>query len=298
MSLPPILMFGATGQLAQALRDRADLNRAQLIALSRDKADLQDPDAICRAVAGAPDGAIVINAAAYTAVDKAESEPDIAAAINATAPGVMAAVARERGLRFIHVSTDYVFDGTKAGAYVEDDETNPLGVYGRTKLEGEHAVAAAHPDAAIVRTSWVYSPYGANFLKTMLRVGAERDELRVVDDQVGAPTSAHDIADGLFALIKAKGASGLFHLTGSGEASWADFADAIFAHQAPFWGRRPTVTRITTADYPTPASRPQNSRMNCDRIDRVCGFRTPDWHDSMAEILTSINKISGHSRRF
>lgn len=283
-------MFGATGQVARAMLERAEGQGLDVTALGRDQADLQDPDALRAAIAAAPEGAVVLNAAAYTAVDKAESEPELAEAVNGRAPGVMAEAARDRGLGFIHISTDYVFDGSKDGAYRETDATNPKGVYGVTKLQGEEAATAAHPGAVIVRTSWVYSPYGGNFLKTMLRVGAERDELRVVNDQVGAPTSAHDIADGLIALMKADRAAGAYHLTGGGEASWADFADAIFEAQEPIWGRRPAVTRITTADYPTPAARPANSRLDCTRIERDAGFRAPHWRKSMIDVLETLNR--------
>lgn len=284
-----VFMFGATGQLALAVADAAKARSITLTAMARADVDLTDTAAIKAAIASAPDNVIIINAAAYTAVDKAENDFEVATQVNTAAPAAMAEAAAARGLSFIHVSTDYVFDGTKTSAYVETDETNPKGVYGQTKLDGERAVAAAHPDAAIVRTSWVYSPFGANFLKTMLRVGADRDELRVVDDQVGAPTSAHDIADGLLALMQTDDAKGLFHLTGSGEASWADFADAIFEHQAEVWGRRPFVTRIPSSEYPTPAARPANSRLNCDRLEAVCGYRAPHWRESMAKVLDQLN---------
>lgn len=285
-----VFMFGATGQLARAMADATAACGLGLTALSRSDVDLTDAAAIRNAIARASEGAVVLNAAAYTAVDRAETEPELATQVNAEAPAVMASAAAERGLGFVHVSTDYVFDGMKASAYVETDATNPKSVYGQTKLDGELAVADAHPGAAIVRASWVYSPFGANFLKTMLRVGADRDELRVVDDQVGAPTSAHDIAEGLLALIAAEGNHGVFHLAGSGEASWADFADAIFEHQASVWGRRPTVTRIPTSEYPTPAARPANSRLNCDRLEQVCGYRAPHWRDSMAKVLDQLNR--------
>ena len=285
-----VFMFGATGQLALAMVDATAARGLGLTTLSRSNVDLTDTAAIRDAIAHAPDGSIILNAAAYTAVDKAETERELAAQVNTEAPATMAKAAAERGLGFIHVSTDYVFDGMKASAYAETDTTNPKGVYGQTKLDGEIAVADVHPGAAIVRTSWVYSPFGANFLKTMLRYGVDRDELRVVDDQVGAPTSAHDIAEGLLTLIAAGSNHGVFHLTGSGEASWADFADAIFEHQASVWGRRPTVTRIPTSEYPTPAARPANSRLNCDRFEQVCGYRAPHWRDSMARVLDQINR--------
>lgn len=293
MSQSALFMFGATGQVARAMADRAREKRFELTALARGDADLSDPAAIRAAIARAPEGAVVVNAAAYTAVDQAESEPELAKAINTIAPGVMAEAARERGLDFIHISTDYVFDGEKLAPYTEEDPTNPKGVYGRTKRDGERAVLAASEDSVILRTSWVYSPYGKNFLKTMLRVGAERDELRVVDDQVGAPTSAHDIADGILKVcgVRARGpaASGIFHLTGTGEASWADFADAIFDAQTEHWGRRPAVARIATKDYPTPAARPANSRLSCERLAREYGFRAPHWRESMTRVLSALN---------
>lgn len=289
MRAPTIFMFGKSGQVARAMTERCAEKGIVLKALGREDADLMDPAALRLPISEAPDGAVVVNAAAYTAVDQAEEDQETAYAVNETAPGVMAQGCAARGLPFIHLSTDYVFNGAKDGAYVEDDATDPLGVYGASKLAGEKAVLAAGGRFVIIRTSWVYSPFGRNFVKTMLRVGAERDELRVVDDQIGAPTSAHDIADAILAaagkLAAGVGETGIFHMTGAGEASWADFADTIFEKQAPRWGRRPVVTRILTADYPTPARRPLNSRLDCEKFERAFGYRPPDWRESLAKIL-------------
>ena len=289
MSPPPVMMFGRSGQVARAVAERAPAFGHAVTALCRDEADLTDAEALRQAINAAPPGAVILNAAAYTAVDQAESEPETAKAVNADAPGIMARAAHKRGLRFIHLSTDYVFDGEKAAPYAETDPTAPRSVYGATKKAGEDAVLDAHPGAVVVRTAWVYSPFGKNFLKTMLRVGAEREALRIVDDQIGAPTSAHDIADGLFALIAAPHASGLFHLTGAGRASWADFAEAIFERQAAIWGRRPRVERITTAQYPTPATRPANSQLDCSRLKTLTGYEAPPWRDSLAAVLDRLN---------
>jgi len=289
---PPILMFGATGQVACALRDLAPRHGLELTALSRTDADLTRPDEIEAAIAAVRPGTVVINAAAYTAVDLAETEVELATAINTTAPGVMAAACRKGSCDFIHLSTDYVFDGLSARPYLETDATNPQGVYGQSKLAGEEAVLRAHPQSVVIRTAWVYSPHGKNFVKTMLRLGAERDELGVVDDQLGGPTSAADIADGILAvytrLATDRGVPGIFHLTGSGQASWADFADAIFENQAPRWGRRPVVKRINTVDFPTPAKRPANSRLDCDHLEAIYGFRAPPWRESLARVLTQL----------
>ncbi len=285
-------MFGTTGQVAQCLRDRAGIAEHALTALSRGDVDLTDMAAIAKAISSAPSQSVVVNAAAYTAVDQAESDHLTAAAVNAKAPAVMAKTCAEYGLPFIHISTDYVFDGDKASPYDEADRTNPQSVYGQTKRDGEVAVLAALPQAVILRTAWVYSPYGKNFVKTMLRLAAERDELGVVSDQLGCPTSAHDIADGILAVVASQplqqGKGGIYHLAGSGEASWADLADAVFEISAPRTGRRPRVNRISSDAYPTPAKRPANSRLNSNRFASHFGYQAPEWRVSLSKVLEAL----------
>lgn len=281
-----ILVFGTTGQVAIELARNAPLVGADLTALGRDRADLTDP-AACAAAVEAAAVDIVINAAAYTAVDQAEAEPDIARLVNAEAPGAMARAAARRGLPFLHVSTDYVFDGASPRPWREQDPTGPLGVYGATKLEGERQIVAAGGPHVILRTAWVFSAHGRNFVKTMLRLGADRDSLSVVDDQRGGPTAAHEIAKALLAIACAfhegRGHSGIFHFAGQPACSWADFAEATFA--ASSLPRRPTVTRIPTSAYPTPARRPANSVLDCTLIRDTYGIGQPDWRTGLARVV-------------
>lgn len=284
------LILGSSGQVAQALMQSA--GEVNAIALGRPDIDLADPASVKAAItAHRPD--IVINAAAYTAVDKAESEPDAAFALNRDGPAAAAEAAHEIGAAFIHLSTDFVFDGTKAGAYLEDDATGPTGVYGQSKLEGEQAVTEAHPEAVTVRLSWVYAAHGANFAKTMLRLAETRDEIGVVHDQRGRPTAAEDIAPALWTLAKglvAKGASPhrLYHLGPQGDASWAEFAAAIMDASQAAGGPSATIKRITTADYPTPAKRPANSVLDCSRIQQDWRIALPAWQEICARVVTGI----------
>ncbi|WP_347312547.1 dTDP-4-dehydrorhamnose reductase [Defluviimonas sp. SAOS-178_SWC] len=282
------LVFGTTGQLGIELARRAPRGAA-LIALGREVADLTQPGACAALIATAtPD--IVINAAAYTAVDAAESDRETAHLANTTAPGAMARAATQAAIPFLHVSTDYVFDGTGTRPWREDDPVAPLGAYGQTKLDGERAIAAAGGPHAILRTSWVFSAHGKNFVKTMLRLGAERDTLSVVDDQRGGPTAAADIADALWTIATAfrdgRGQSGLFHFSGAPTVSWADFADAIFDRAT--LPHRPVVARIPTSAYPTPAKRPANSALDCSRIRAVYGIEQPDWRRSLSEVIREL----------
>jgi dTDP-4-dehydrorhamnose reductase len=285
-------MFGETGQLARATVGVASNSGLNLISIPRESCDLGNVEQIHSLIENAPADAIVLNAAAYTAVDKAESEPVLARAINTDAPRAMAEACAHRGLPLIHISTDYVFDGCNDVPYRESDPTNPQGVYGQTKLDGELAVLAAHPLSIILRTSWVYSPFGSNFVKTMLRVGAARDEVAVVNDQCGTPTSAWDIAQGITRVVGAIEAgtaeSGVYHLAGDGDASWADFADAVFELQRPVWNRRPEVRRILSAEYPTLAKRPANSKLCSDRFERVFGYRAPHWTVSLQRVVREL----------
>ncbi len=283
-----ILINGQHGQVSRELQKHlADLG--QLFVLGRDQLDLANPEQIRQQVrAHRPD--LIINAAAHTAVDQAESEPDLAFAINATAPGILAQEAADLGIPLIHYSTDYVFDGSKAEPYTEDDETNPLSVYGRSKLTGERAIAAAHSQHLILRTSWVYSNHGRNFLLTMQRLLQEKPELRIVADQVGAPTWAGTIANSTRALIERwqagqAGAWGTYHLTASGETSWFGFAQAIGEQLLALNKPCAILEAIPSSAYPTPATRPLNSRLDCSRLSREWQVSQPDWHTALRECL-------------
>jgi dTDP-4-dehydrorhamnose reductase len=235
----------------------------------------------------------VVNAAAYTVVDQAEDEPDVAHAVNALSAGEIARAAAGAALPVIQISTDYVFDGTKTSPYVETDATGPKGAYGASKLAGEHGVAAANARHIIMRTAWVYSPFGKNFVRTMLKLAETRDELRVVGDQQGNPTSAHDIADAVLAVtahIEAGGfdAWGVFHFAGTGDTHWAGFAEEVFRQSAALGGPSALVTPITTAEYPTKATRPANSRLDCSRSAKVFGHSAPQWPDSLARVIARL----------
>jgi len=289
-----IVVTGQAGQVVTSLLERAG-GQHEVIALGRPTLDLADLASIEPALRAArPD--VVVSAAAYTAVDKAESERAAAFAINGAGAGEVARVAHELLVPVIHISTDYVFDGTKSAPYVESDPVAPLGVYGESKLAGEQAVLAAHPGAVILRTAWVYSPFGANFVKTMLRLAESRDELGVVGDQIGNPTSALDIADAVIAVAEAlvehpsQTTRGVFHMTGSGEGSWADLAEAVFAASAAAGGPSAKVNAIGTKDYPTPAARPANSRLECGALERAYGVRLPDWRQSVTQVVARLIK--------
>lgn len=287
----PILVFGAAGQVGRTLMALAPARGINAIALTRAEVDITDAGAVRQAIAQAKPS-LVVNAAAYTAVDRAESEPDKAAAVNAEAPGILAAESTAADVPILHISTDYVFDGNKIGVYGEDDAIAPLGVYGRTKAEGEAAVRANNPRHVILRTAWVYGVYGANFLKTMLRLAAERDRLRVVGDQHGCPTATDDIAEAILAVHAAlpidATSAGTFHFAGTGRTSWHGFAEAIVAAQATLTGRRPIVEAITTAEYPTPARRPANSELDSTRFAERFGYRARPWQDRTAEIVGTL----------
>lgn len=284
-----VLVFGTSGQVARALA-RACPPDVALRQLGRAEADLADPEACAAAIMGA-DADVVINAAAYTAVDRAEAEPALADAVNGAAPAAMARAAALRGLPFLHISTDYVFDGTGAHPWSPTMPTAPLGAYGRSKLLGEAGVLAAGGRHAILRTSWVFSADGANFVKTMLRLGAERKALRVVADQVGGPTPAADIARALLQMASAFHAghatSGIHHFAGAPDISWAGFAREIF-RQA---GLAVEVADIATADYPTPARRPANSRLECASLATAFGIPRPDWRAGLAQVLQDLKEI-------
>jgi dTDP-4-dehydrorhamnose reductase len=272
-----ILLTGATGQVGWELRKTlAPLGEVR--ALDRFGLDLADvPTLVASVRALQPD--VIVNAAAYTAVDKAESERDLAFAVNATAPRVLAEEAKRIGAYLAHYSTDYVFDGEKRVPYAEDDPTGPINVYGESKLAGEVAIRASGCRHLVLRTSWVYGPRGKNFYLTMLRFARERPELRVVDDQVGAPTSSLAIARATAELLQ-RNALGLYHMTAAGETSWCGFARAILARA----GLATPVVAIGTQDYPTPARRPRNSRMDCSKLQREHGVALPPWEEQLAEV--------------
>lgn len=286
-----IVVTGREGQVVRSMVERGSSAGHEVIALGRPELDLtSDADPIVEAIGSArPD--IVVSAAAYTGVDKAEEEREIAFAVNERGAGAVARAARAAGVPLVHLSTDYVFDGSKAQPYTENDATNPSGVYGASKLAGEQAVAAEQPDSAILRTAWVFSPFGANFVKTMLRLAADRDSLGIVADQRGNPTSALDIADGVLAVAsnlvgdKDPDYRGIFHMTASGDASWAEFAEAVFEQSAKLGGPSAAVKAISTADYPTPARRPANSRLDCARLERVHGVSLPQWRESLEKVV-------------
>ena len=287
----PILVAGKTGQLARCLIDIGQKNCLPILAASCPEFDITDPEAVDRVISVVGPRAIV-NAAAYTAVDRAESEPERAFAVNRDGAARLAVASRRLGIPFIHVSSDYVFDGGKPSAYGEEDPASPLGIYGRSKLEGEWAVLDADPSALILRTSWVYSPYGANFVKTMLRLAETRDVVRVVDDQYGTPTGASDLAHAILKILgtveSGQGRAGIYHVTGIGETTWSGFASAIFAGWSVRGRRVPMVEPILTVDYPTLAKRPANSRLDCAKIERIFGIRLQRWSESLETCLDAL----------
>lgn len=302
------LVTGLDGQVVQSLIQQAANDASvEIIALGRPKIDLARPETITSAVMELiPD--LIISAAAYTAVDQAESESALAHVVNGDGPSALAATAAKLDIPIVHISTDYVFNGAKRTPYREADAVSPLGVYGASKLGGEKAVAAATDNYAILRTAWVYSPFGKNFLKTMLRVAEGRDVVNVVDDQFGNPTSALDIAGAVLAVSRSllassdPGLRGIFHMTATGEASWADFAEEIFKASAEIGGPSAAVNRIPSSDYPTPAKRPTNSRLNCGKLLDTYGVSLPQWQSStrktVAQIIQTVraNEISGDNK--
>ncbi|MTH80339.1 dTDP-4-dehydrorhamnose reductase [Paracoccus aestuariivivens] len=280
-----LLVFGRSGQVATELSRLAPEARF----IGRDAADLSDASCLAGLIASEQPTAI-INAAAHTAVDRAESEPELAHAINAEAPFVMARAAAKLSVPFLHISTDYVFDGSGERPWAETDPTGPLGVYGASKLAGERGVAHAGGQWAVLRTSWVFSAHGANFVKTMMRLGAEREELRVVADQHGGPTPAAAIASACLEMVAAMHADpakgGIYHFAGAPDTSWAGFAREIIDQV----GIPCRISEIATSDYPTPARRPGNSRLDCRAITRDFGIERPDWRTGLTKVLTELRK--------
>lgn len=287
-----ILITGINGQLGQELQGTL-ASPLEVIGVGRDRLDLATPETIGQVLQEVrPD--IVVNAAAYTAVDKAESEPELAMAINATGVGVLAKGAQRLGIPLIHISTDYVFDGIMSRPYLETDPTHPMGIYGQSKLAGEAAIRDIGGHYIILRTAWVYGVGGkSNFVKTMLRLGAEREEIRVVSDQVGSPTWTGDLGGAIASLISqiCTDIGGTYHYTNSGVASWYDFAVAIFeeAKQLGWPLKVERVIPITTADYPTPARRPAYSVLSCAKITAVLGNHPPHWRSGLRKMLTELS---------
>ena len=285
-----VLLIGAKGQVGQELQVTLP-SLGEVISIGREELDLTNSEKISQLIREIhPD--YLVNAAAYTAVDKAETEPDLAYSINATAPKIMAEAAEKIKAKFLHISTDYVFDGRKNTPYLETDLTNPLGVYGQSKLRGEEEIKTVNSQAIILRTAWVYGSYGkSNFVKTMLRLGKEREELKVVVDQVGSPTWAKDIAAAItHLLINADNPAGIYNFTNSGVASWFDLTKAIF-EEAKISGIPLKIQRvipITTAEYPTPAVRPAYSVLSGQKISQQLGYIPPYWRDSLKAMLNQL----------
>ena len=296
---PPlrILVIGRDGQLARELARLSLPAGDELIFAARPEADLTRPETLVAAVAAHRPG-LVINAGAYTAVDKAESDYAAAMAAYGTGPAALAWACAAAGAALVHVSTDYVFDGTKAGAYVETDPIAPLNAYGRSKAEGETGVLGSGANAAVIRTAWVYSAHGTNFVKTMLRLAETRDEVAVVADQLGRPTWAGDLARaaldiGVLLAAEDGRARGMFHFSGEGDATWADFAEAVFEGSARRGGPSARVRRITTAEFPTPAARPANSRLASAKFAGLAGYAPPPWRESLGPCLDELVGTEG-----
>jgi dTDP-4-dehydrorhamnose reductase len=295
MKNPKILIFGRIGQVGWELRHKLAC-LGEVSNVDYPEIDFSKPDTIREAVRAA-EPTVIVNAAAYTAVDKAEAAPEPAWAINAAGPGVIAEEAKRLGALMVHYSTDYVYDGSKQGAWVETDAPNPLNVYGQTKLAGDEAIQAVGGDYLILRTSWVYGARGGNFLLTMLRLAKERPELRIVDDQAGSPTSSECIAQAtanILAQVVAPvgdglaGRSGVYHLTNSGETTWFGFAKSFLSKQAVC----PKLTPIPASSYPLPAERPVNSVLSCDRIAETFGVRMPPWELALELVLETLGEAS------
>jgi dTDP-4-dehydrorhamnose reductase len=288
-----IAVTGNNGQVVRSLLERSAGTNSDIVCVGRPALDLSDLDTIDRAI-GAAAADVLVSAAAYTNVDKAEAEGDLADLVNARAPGLLAARAKSLGIPLIHLSTDYVFDGSKADPYTEHDPIRPINAYGRSKAAGERAVASAHSRHVILRTSWAYSPVGRNFVRTMLELARKQDEVRVVADQVGSPTAAADIADGILAVARNLVAGGdderygTFHMTAAGATNWAEFATAAFSASAERGGPSARVVPVASAEYHTPARRPANSRLDCAKIARVHGVSLPHWRTSLGPCVERI----------
>jgi dTDP-4-dehydrorhamnose reductase len=294
---PRILIIGNAGQLGREL-ERSFAGFGSVTGFDRESFDLADPDST-RALIHRVDPHVILNAAAYTAVDRAESEFAAAEAINAIAPGVLADEARRRDALLVHYSTDYVFNGSKSSPWSEDDSPDPLNAYGVTKLAGERNVASSGAKYLTFRTSWVYGPHGNNFLLTMLRLGRERDKLSIVDDQVGAPTTSIELANATRSIVEgvlagqfgaANEWAGLYHMTCGGSTSWFGFAEAIFARATQRLGQKaPQLAPIPTESYPTPARRPQNSLLSNEKLASRFGIRLPSWETALDSVFDQLD---------
>ena len=287
-----ILVTGAAGQLGRSLARIGWPAGVQLDLATSAELDITDEAAVAARLADGRHAAL-INAAGYTAVDKAESDGEAAFRVNELGAEILARQAAPAAIPFFHISTDYVFDGSRHGAYREEDAVGPIGIYGASKLAGEHAVANANPRATIIRTAWVVSPFGGNFVKTILRLGAERSEVRVVDDQIGCPTSALDLARAIRAMVlrqldEADAPVGLYHFVNAGETSWCGFAREIFAQASERGSPTPRVIPIATIDYPTPARRPANSRLSVEKLSRDYAIEPRPWREALAEIIAEL----------
>lgn len=297
-----MVVTGREGQVVRSLLETAAVANLQIEAVGRPHLDLTaSEEAIFETIkAATPD--VIVNAAAYTQVDRAEAEADLAFAVNEEGARSVARAARRLDVPLIHLSTDYVFDGTKSAPYSEDDLPDPATVYGASKLAGEQAVLMEQPNSAVLRTAWVYSPFGANFVRTMLRLAAQRNEIGVVSDQIGNPTSASDIALGVIAVARNlvqkddPDHRGVFHMTAAGEASWAELAEQVFATSAKAGGPSASVRRIATADYPTAARRPANSRLDCEKLARAHDVRLPAWKISVRSVVQRVLDIGVKER--
>jgi len=291
-----ILVVGQSGQLARSLQDVRKLDDWQIICVGRPEIDLSNAGSIQRQFDSlAPE--LVINAAAYTAVDKAEEEEAVAMALNRDGPACLAENCKRLDIPLIHISTDYVFDGSQSAPYVESDPVAPLGVYGRSKLAGEEAVRNSLARHLILRTAWVYSPFAGNFAKTMLRLAHDRDELKVVDDQHGTPSYAPHLAQAIISMVTRLNNEqdtdrfwGTYHMTAGGETTWCAFAHEIFARSSEFGGPSARAIPIPTKDYPTPAQRPANSVLDCGKLAEQFNIRLPDWREGVSECIERLLK--------
>lgn len=289
-----ILVTGVQGQVGTELLRRARPGAMDVRGFTREQLDITDASAVAEAVPGFD---LVVNAAAYTAVDQVETDRDFAYKVNAWAPGVMAEACASNGIPMIHISTDYVFNGGKDGPWAENDAVDPISVYGASKEAGERAIRAAHEQHVILRTSWLYAAHGHNFVRTMLRLGRERKSLCVVDDQVGAPTAAGDVAEAILVIadkvLNGAGHFGTYHYTSKGQTSWCGFAEAIFECAEARWGWRPKVEPIGTVDFPTPAKRPANSVLACERITEAYDPPRRPWRAALEDVMAELLDGSG-----
>ncbi|MCC6946677.1 MAG: dTDP-4-dehydrorhamnose reductase [Bradyrhizobiaceae bacterium] len=287
----PILVFGARGQVGRELVALATARRIPIVGLSRAEANITDESAV-RVAIDVHRPLAVVNVAGFSAVSRAEREPEAAAAANSTGPAILAAACSDAAVPFVHLSSAYVFDGTKKAAYVETDKAGPVDVYGRTMADGEAKVREAAKRHVILRSSWIYSVYGRNFLRTTLRLAAERDELRMVADQFGCPTATIDLAEAILVVVRKMSEkasiAGTFHFAGIGRTSWHGFAEEIVRRQAFFTGRTPKVTAITSAEYPSAAKRPANCELDSSKFYSTFGFRARPWQERVGEVVAQL----------